>query len=81
MKMCDNEIIGVRKSEGTSKKTGKAFSGYIIFYQGDQKDVVGKACDNVFVSKELIGDQIPVPGMKVQLLYNRNGFLIDCILR
>lgn len=77
--MNENEIIGVRKTEGTSKKTGKPFSGYILFYQFDQKEVVGKACDNVFVSKDLTGDVIPVPGMKVELRYNRNGFLTDCI--
>lgn len=75
-----NEIIGVRRTEGTSKKTGKPFSGYIVFYQYTQQGVSGMACDNVFVSDELLTGTIPAPGMKCELRYNRNGFLTDFIL-
>lgn len=75
-----NEIIGVRKAEGISKKTQKPYSGYIIFYQFDQQGVSGKACDNVFVSAELLGGLVPAPGMHCEMHYNRNGFLTDFIL-
>ena len=74
------EVIGVRKTEGTSKKTGKPFSGFIVFYQYDQTGVTGKACDNVFVSADLLGGLIPAPGMHCELRYNRNGFLTDLII-
>lgn len=75
-----NEIIGVRKAEGTSKKTNKPYSGYIVFYQYDQENVTGKACDNVFVSADVLGGQIPAPGMQCEMHYNRQGFLTDFIL-
>lgn len=75
-----NEVIGVRKAEGISKKTGKPFSGYIVFYQYEQGDVTGKACDNVFVSADLLQGMIPTPGMIVELRYNRNGFLTDFVV-
>lgn len=75
-----NEIIGVRKAEGTSKKTNKPYSGYIVFYQYDQENVTGKACDNVFVSSDVLNGLTPAPGMQCEMHYNRQGFLTDFIL-
>lgn len=68
------EVIGVRRSEGTSKKTGKPYSGYIVFYTYKQQGVEGVAADNTFVSDQLI-DTIPRPGDQIRLIYDRNGFL------
>lgn len=68
------EVIGVRRSEGTSKKTGKPYSGYIVFYTYNQQGVDGVASDNTFVSDSLI-DSIPRPGDQIRLIYDRNGFL------
>lgn len=69
------EVIGVRRSAGTSKKTGKPYSGYIVFYTYRQADVTGVASDNAFVSDQLLEDYIPQVGDKIQLIYDRNGFL------
>ena len=74
-----NEIIGVRKAEGISKKTKKPYCGFIVFYQYDQENVTGKACDNVFVSADVLGGLTPAPGMKCEMHYNRQGFLTDFI--
>lgn len=72
-----NEIIGVRRAEGTSKKTNKSYAGYIIFYQFGQDGVTGMACDQTFISDQLLGGLIPEVGMSIDLRYNRNGFLTD----
>lgn len=69
------EVIGFRRSEGVSKKTGKNFAGYIVFLAMDQRGVTGKACDQAFISDEL--DYAPALGDKVQLIYNSRGFLTD----
>lgn len=73
-----HEVIGFRRSEGVSKKTGNKFGGYIVFFVLDQRGVTGKACDQVFISDDL-GYQ-PVLGDKVQLVYNSRGFLTDVII-
>lgn len=71
------EIIGVRRSAGTSKKTGKPYSGYIVFYTYKQQDVEGVACDNTFISDTILNGDIPRVGDQIQLIYDRNGFLQD----
>lgn len=69
------EVIGFRRSEGTSKKTGNRFAGWIVFFSLDQRGVTGKACDQAFISDDL--DYEPSLGDKVQLIYNSRGFLTD----
>lgn len=71
------EIIGVRRSAGTSKKTGKPYSGYIVFYTHNQQDVEGVACDNTFITDTILNGYIPRVGDLIQLIYDRNGFLQD----
>lgn len=73
-----HEVIGFRRSEGVSKKTGKNFSGYIVFFALDQRGVTGKACDQAFISDDL--DYVPSLGDKVQLIYNSRGFLTDVVI-
>lgn len=69
------EVIGVRRAAGTSKKTGKDYAGYIVFYTYKQSDVNGVASDNAFVSDQLLQGYVPQVGDKIQLIYDRNGFL------
>lgn len=69
------EVIGFRRSEGVSRKTGKNFAGYIVFFALDQRGVTGKACDQAFISDDLAYQ--PVLGDKVQLIYDSRGFLRD----
>jgi len=71
------QVIGVRRSAGTSKKTGKPYSGYIVFYTYKQQDVTGVASDNAFVADQILNGYIPKPGDMIQLVYDRNGFLQD----
>lgn len=75
-----NVVCGVRRTEGTSRKTNKPYAGYIVFYQFDQQGVIGKACDQTFVSDELLAGLIPEVGMKMDLRYNKTGFLTDFVV-
>lgn len=69
------EVIGFRRCEGVSKKTGNKFSGWIVFFALVQRGVTGKACDQAFISDDLAYQ--PVLGDKVQMIYNSRGFLTD----
>lgn len=71
------EVIGVRRSEGTSKKTGKPYSGYIVFYTYTQQGVQGVASDNTFIADQILNGYIPKVGDQIRLIYDRNGFLQD----
>lgn len=69
------EVIGFRRSVGTSKKTGRDFSGYIVFFRFTQEGVNGFATEQTFISDQL--DYVPSIGQHVRLLYNARGFLIE----
>ena len=71
------EIIGYRRCAGTSKKTGKSYSGYIVFFTYCAQDVTGKSCDNAFISDELLQGYVPELGHRFQLFYNKSGFMTD----
>ena len=69
------EVVGFRRSVGTSKKTGKEFSGYIVFFNLQQQGVTGMATEQTFISDDL--RYVPALGDRVRLLYNSRGFLME----
>lgn len=69
------EVVGFRRSVGTSKKTGKDFSGYIVFFNLEQSGVTGVATEQTFISDEL--GYVPALHDHVRLLYNGRGFLME----
>lgn len=69
------EVVGFRRSVGTSKKTGKDFAGYIVFFNFAQQGVTGMATEQTFISDEL--SYVPSLGDRVRLLYNARGFLME----
>lgn len=68
-------VVGVRKCSGTSKKTGKPYSGYICFYEEERLGVEGVAAESVFLSDEVLNSRIPAVGSELELRYSRSGFL------
>lgn len=69
------EVVGFRRSEGTSKKTGKPFAGYIVFFNLQQQGVTGMATEQCFISDDL--NYVPALGDRVRLMYNSRGFLME----
>lgn len=71
------EVIGSKYIEGISKKTGKPYSAYIVYYtqDGSHQGVNGKICGDAFVDKRLLDGQAPLPGDQIDLLYDKDGFL------
>ncbi len=69
------EVVGFRKCSGTSKNTGKPYSGYFVHMQFTQDGVTGKAVENTFIADSLGYE--PVIGDRVRLNYNSRGFLTE----
>ena len=67
-----SEIIGVKKVDYVSKRTGKQVSGFTLWTQYERKDVEGFACDEIFVSRERIS-AIPKVGDFAEVYYNKFG--------
>lgn len=69
------EVVGFRRTSGTSKKTNKDYSGYIVFFKFTQNGVTGCATEQCFISDQL--NYFPQIGQSVRLLYNAHGYLIE----
>lgn len=72
-----SEIIGIRRMSGKSKKTGKDYAGYLVFYQYFQENVDGVACESAFLSDQVLGARIPQLGQNLRIFYNKNGYATE----
>ena len=71
------EVVGTKRMEGTSKKSGKPYSGYMVWYLEQQDGVTGQAADSAFISDTMLGGIIPNVGQLLELRYNKNGYLTE----
>lgn len=71
----EKEIVGVKRMDGKSKRTGRPYAGFMIWYQEQREGVDGVACDSSFLSDALLDGRVPSPGDCIVLSYNRSGFL------
>ena len=67
------KVIGFRKFDYTSKKTGKTYPACNIYVTYPLSKGEGCGCESVFVPFEVLGDYQPLIGDEVQILYNRFG--------
>lgn len=71
------EICGVKYVNGTSKNSGKPYEAYLIYYteDGRPRGVDGYLTGDAFVSTSLLMGVVPQVGDKVELFYDKRGFL------
>ena len=71
------EICGVKYVKGTSKKSGKPYEGYIIYFteDGRPRGVEGYVTGDAFVSASLLLGVVPQVDDMVELFYDKRGFL------
>lgn len=65
-------IVGIKKVDYVSKRTGKPVQGFSLFMEYGRKDVEGTACEEVYVSNERIS-AVPKVGDLCEVYYNRFG--------
>lgn len=71
------EVCGVKYVEGTGKKSGKPYRAYMVCYteDGRQQGYDGYITGDAFVSVDLLDGRDIKVGDKLNLFYNKNGFL------
>lgn len=72
-------IMGVKKVDYVSKKTGRQVDGFSLWISYERKDVKGLACDNVFVSSDRISSA-PQVGVLCDVYYNRFGSVESVVI-
>ena len=73
------EIVGIKKVDYVSKKTGRPVQGFSLFVQYERKDVDGVACEEVYVSNERISE-VPQIGDFCDVYYNRFGSVESVVI-
>lgn len=68
------KLLGYSEMKGTSKRTGRPYDGYRIYFAEASPRVTGMACDSVFCSREILPDVLPAPGSDIRLTWSRRGF-------
>jgi hypothetical protein len=70
------EVIGIRKVEYVSKKTGKQVSGQELQLGFKDKDTEGVAVKTLYMSDKLMSETPEIKvGYKVRPLYNERGWV------
>ena len=71
------EVCGVRYGEGTSKKTGKPYKGFTVYYteDGEAHGVKGFVADSCFLSSEILQGRMINVGDKLDIRYDKRGFV------
>lgn len=71
------EICGVKYVEGKSKSSGKDYKAYLLHYteDGSSQGFDGYVTGDAFVALDILAGRKPRVGDRVELFYNKNGFL------
>lgn len=66
------KIVGMRKFQYTSKKSGKTFPAANLYYTEERNNVIGVAASDLFVRAELVPGDVQI-GSEIACVYNRFG--------
>ena len=66
------KVIGMRKFDYKSKRTGETYPAANLFCTEERKDVAGLACFDLFCKAELVPPDLSV-GDDAKCFYNRFG--------
>lgn len=71
------EVCGVKYSEGIGKKSGKPYKAFIIHFTEDGKaqGFDGFVTGDAFIDVSLLDGKVIKVGDKLNLFYNKDGFL------
>lgn len=71
------EVCGVKYSEGISKKTGKPFKGFTVYFtkDGAAKGVKGFIADSTFLSSDILQGRVVNVGDKLRLDRDNRGYV------
>ena len=66
------KVVGMRKFQYTSKKSGKSYPAANLFCTEERNNVIGVAAFDLFVKAELVPGDLQV-GSEISCFYNRFG--------
>lgn len=82
------KLLGIKKAQGTGKKSGKPYDGYFLSFGVQKEGYVGMACSEQFINAEFMnaplnavqGDPGKLLGHTLEMDFDDRGFLLACTL-
>lgn len=70
------QLIGYRRMQGTSKRTGKPYNGYMLYCEEDHvpQDVCGNICFEKYADVNILSNE-PYVGAEVRFHFDFRGYL------
>ena len=73
------KVVGMRKFQYTSKKSGKSYPAANLFCTEERNNVIGVAAFDLFVKAELVPGDVQI-GSEIACFYNRFGSVEEVIV-
>ncbi len=70
------KVVGMRKFQYTSKKTGNTYSAANLYCTEERDRVVGVAAFDLFVKADLVPGDVQI-GSEISCVYNRYGSVVE----
>lgn len=70
------KIVGMRKFQYTSKKSGKSYPAANLYCTEERNNVLGVAAFDLFVKAELVPGDLQI-GSEIDCVYNRFGSVAE----
>lgn len=70
------KVVGMRKFQYTSKKTGNSYLAANLYCTEERNNVVGVAAFDLFVKAELVPGDLQI-GSEIACVYNRFGSVTE----
>lgn len=70
------KVVGMRKFQYTSKKSGKTYPAAQLFCTEERNNVIGVAAFDLFVKAELVPGDVQI-GSEISCVYNRFGSVAE----
>ena len=70
------KVVGMRKFQYTSEKTGNTYPAANLFCTEERNNVIGVAAFKLFVKAELVPGDVQV-GSEIECVYNRFGSVVE----
>lgn len=72
-------LLGYSEMKGVSKRSGRPYDGVKLYYGETRSNVVGMACDSVFVDRSLLPATLLPVGADIDLRFDRRGYCVEVV--
>lgn len=78
------KVLGIEAKSGISKKSGKPYDGYFLYFAHEKQGVTGMYAGDTFLQRDFAEPKLQacggagkLPGKSLNIDYDNRGFLVN----